>query len=737
MPRRLTVILVCLLLLPAGGRVMSAAQTSARKKKTQAAPKPLPAKAVGAAGLISVAEHELEMGNYAAAAEYASSAASKAPILNDYAQFIRAQAEYRLRNYKDVDKSVTQIFNFEPLSPLVGRAAVLAVTADLEGDQPKLALELVRKYFDRIPQPQAFMLYARCFQGNGDLAQAAEYYQRVYYGYPLAQEVGEAATTLAEIKPKLGDAYPPPMPPAMLARAEELMKYHRAAEARNELLAAIPQLGGVQRDLAQVRLGEVDYFLNNQKAAFHYLNDLNVADAEADAERLYYLVKCLRRQDRNSDVKQYLDSLEKDHANSPWRMKAMIDVADQARFQNDATLALNLYQTCASVFGRNPGAAICNWRRAYNAYHVNSTEAADLIRNYVEQFPDSEDTTDALYFLGRFYEKKGDLAGARAAYDTLVSRFPNTYFGILGFERLKVAAVKAAVASPEVKTFLQQVPWTQHDHYDSFKPTPLTQKRLNRAELLQLTGLSGFAEGELRFGARNDNGQSNLYAMQLAKYALQRNAPDHSMDYIKDYAPGYLYMPLDQAPLEFWQLAFPIPFRSAIEYFSRNQNLDPYLVAALIRQESDFNVNEISTAHAYGLMQLIPETARSMARHFGIRRVSTSDLTTSDLNIQLGTYFLRNLLDRYNGQMEWVLAAYNAGPGRSDQWRNWGPFEETADLIEVIPLHETRLYVQIVERNADIYRRLYSGLKPDFPPYRPRAAAAKPAARKKKKRGQG
>jgi len=696
-----------------------------------------PPKAVGAAGLISVAQHELDLGNYAAAAEYATSGAAKAPILNDYAQYIRAQAEYHLRNYREVDKSVTQIFNFEPVSPLVGRGAILAVTADLEGDQPKEALDLIRKYFDRIPQPQADLLYARCFQANGDLAQAAEYFQRVYYGYPLAQEVGEAATILAQIKPKMGDAYPPVMPTVMLGRAEKLMEYHRAAEARNELLAAIPQLGGIQRDLAQVRLGEVDYYLNNPKATFNYLNNLKVTDPEADAERLYYLVRSSRRQDRKSDVKAYLDALEKDHPNSTWRMKAMIDVADAARFQGDATLALDLYSTCAAVFGRNPGAVTCNWRRAYNAYHVNSAEAPGLIRNYIEQFPDSEDTTDAIYFLGRWYEKKGDLASARAAYDGLTFHFPNTYFGILGFDRLKLPALKTAVPSPDMKAFLEQVPWAPRDHYDSFKPNALTQKRLNRAELLQLTGLNNYAEGELRFGARNDEGgQPNIYAVQLAKYALQRNAPDNSMDYIKDYAPGYLYMPLDQAPLEFWQLAFPIPFRSAIEYYSKSQNLDPYLVAALIRQESDFNVKELSSAHAYGLMQLVPETARELARHFSIRRVSTSDLMTSDLNIKLGTLYLRRMLDRYNGQMEWVLAAYNGGPGRADQWRNWGPFEETADLIEVIPLHETRLYVQIVERNADIYRRLYSGLKPDFPPYQPKPAPARPAAKKKKRHTQ-
>lgn len=732
-----TFALLCQMRVATASGEPNGAQSSARKKsktKPAAAPKPPAPKAVGAAGLISVAQRELEQGHFAAAAEYASSAGAKAPLLNDYAQYIRGQAEYKLKSYKDVDKAVAQVYSFEPLSPLVGGAAALGVNADLDNDQPKQALELIRKYFDRIPQPQRYLLYGKCFQANGDLAQAAEYYQRVYYEYPVSKEAAEAATTLATvIKPKLGDAYPPPMPPVMLARAEKLIAYRRPSEARTELTAAIPQLGGMQRELAQVRLGEVDFFAGNARVAYDYLTNLKVTDSNADAERLAYVVRSARRQDKNADVKAFLTELEQQHANSSWRMKAMIEVADDARAQNDMGTALELYRTCASVFGQNPAAATCNWRRAYAVYHANSDDASELLRTFVHQFPDSEDTTDALYFLGRWYEKKSDLGSARAAYDALVAHFPNTYFGILGAERLKVAALKSAVATAEQQARLGDVSWTKRDQFPSFKAGPVAQKRLNRAQLLQLTGLTDFAEGELRFGARNDGEQNNVYAMQLAKYAIERNAPDDALHYVKLYVPGYLYMPLDQAPLEFWQLAFPIPFRSAIEYYSKNQNLDPYLVAALIRQESDFNVKEVSDAHAYGLMQLIPGTARSMARHFNIRRVDTPDLMTVDLNIQLGTYFLRTLLDRFNGQMEWVLAAYNAGPGRSDLWRNWGPFDETADLIETIPFHETRLYVQIVERNADIYRRLYAGSKPDLPPYHPKPLPKKAAAKKQTK----
>lgn len=706
----------------------SQAKISKRKKaakKKPVAAKPPPPKAVGAAGLIAVAQHQLDLGNFAAAAEYAASAGSQAPILNDYAQYVRAQAEYRLKSYKDIDKSAKEIFDFEPLSPLVGPVAVLAVNADLDGDQPKQALELIKKYFDRIPQPQADLLYARCFQANGDLAQAAEYYHRVYYNYPVSGEAAEAATTLTQIKPQMGDAYPQVTPLAMLGRAEKLIHYRRPAEARIELTAAIPKISGIQQELAQVRLGEVDYFAGNAKVAFDYLSNLRVNDAEVEAERLYYLIKSARREDKTSDVKPFLKQLEQQHPESSWRMQALTDVAEQARTLNDTATYEELYTTCATIFAHNSGASICNWRRAYSAYHRNAPETADLLRAYVQQFHDAEDTTDALYFLGRWYEKKSDLPAARAAYDALVSHFPNTYFGLLGADRLKLPELKSITASSETQTFLQSVPWTKRDQFPSFKAGPVAQQRLNRAELLQLTGLNDFAEGELKFAAHLDGEQNNIYAMQLAKYAIQRNAPDTALHCIKLYAPGYLYMPLDQAPLEFWQLAFPIPFRGAIEYFSKNQNLDPFLVAALIRQESDFNIKEVSEAHAYGLMQLVPATGRQMARHFSIRRVATSDLTTADLNIQLGTYYLRTLLDRFNGQMEWVLAAYNAGPGRSDLWRNWGPFDETADLVETIPFHETRLYVQIVERNAEIYRRLYSGSHPDFPPYQPKPAPIK------------
>ena len=176
--------------------------------------------------------------------------------------------------------------------------------------------------------------------------------------------------------------------------------------------------------------------------------------------------------------------------------------------------------------------------------------------------------------------------------------------------------------------------------------------------------------------------------------------------------------------------AFPIPFRASIEQHSHEQGLDPFLVAALIRQESEFNPRVISHANAYGLMQLLPSTGKQLARHFGVRRFSSAQLLVADRNIQLGALYFRNLLNSYNGQTELSLASYNAGPGRANLWRTWGPFREPAEFIEAVPFHETRGYIQIVLRNADVYRRLYAGSVPDVPVYHPKPA---PKGRPRKK----
>ena len=299
---------------------------------------------------------------------------------------------------------------------------------------------------------------------------------------------------------------------------------------------------------------------------------------------------------------------------------------------------------------------------------------------------------------------------------------------------MKENKVASAASDPVVLEFIQGIQFPVRTAPVSFVPDKDTQRRLDRAKLLKTFDLNDWAESELKFGAREEGEQTHIYAYELAKLASSQNEYDQAIRYIKAYAPGYLSYPVSSAPLDFWHLAFPLPYRTTLDRDSRENNLDPFLVGALIRQESEFSPKVISYAHAYGLMQVEPSTGRELARRLKIKGFRTSDLLTPDRNMQLGTYYFRSLLNQLNGEVELALAAYNAGKSRVDQWRQRGTFREPSEFIETIPFDQTRTYVQVVLRNADVYRRFYAGTQAHTPAAK-EAPKSKAAAKKSRPAG--
>jgi soluble lytic murein transglycosylase len=170
--------------------------------------------------------------------------------------------------------------------------------------------------------------------------------------------------------------------------------------------------------------------------------------------------------------------------------------------------------------------------------------------------------------------------------------------------------------------------------------------------------------------------------------------------------PDYSQMKPEEMSREEWDIFYPLHSWDLIKRWAQARNLDPYTVAGLIRQESVFNPRASSHANAYGLMQLIMPTARAMARKYGTASVnSVEDLFNPALNIELGTAYMRDQLDKY-GRIEYLAVAYNAGPGRVVSWRQTLPLEMD-EFVEAIPFRETKGYVQGVVRNSAQYRRLY------------------------------
>jgi soluble lytic murein transglycosylase len=138
------------------------------------------------------------------------------------------------------------------------------------------------------------------------------------------------------------------------------------------------------------------------------------------------------------------------------------------------------------------------------------------------------------------------------------------------------------------------------------------------------------------------------------------------------------------------------------------------LVLAVIRQESEFDSGTSSSANARGLMQLLPSTARTVARSQGLPYQVSMLTSDPEYNVTLGSAYLGSLIDEFNGSYVLALAAYNAGPGRSRQWiADWGDpraaSTDVVDWIELIPFSETRNYVQRIMENLQVYRHRLSG----------------------------
>jgi soluble lytic murein transglycosylase len=156
------------------------------------------------------------------------------------------------------------------------------------------------------------------------------------------------------------------------------------------------------------------------------------------------------------------------------------------------------------------------------------------------------------------------------------------------------------------------------------------------------------------------------------------------------------------------RIVYPLPFGDIILAEALSRSIDPFLAAALIRQESLFSPGARSPVGATGLMQVMPATGRALARQLGVSRFNADMLASPGLNVAFGTEYLANQLRAYGDRTDLVLAAYNAGPGRVARWQHMPEFNHRLLFAERIPFEETRDYVRIVQNNRRIYAALYS-----------------------------
>ncbi|MDR3703337.1 MAG: lytic transglycosylase domain-containing protein [Candidatus Sulfopaludibacter sp.] len=625
----------------------------------------------------------------------------KLPQIADYAAYYSAAARVENNDGAGAVRDLLPLRSTEVTSPLTARSRVVEARA-LKLTQPSDAVRVLRDHYGELPQPDGDLTLGECDQAAGDLRGAAEAYQRVYYQYPLGDAATRAAAALLALKDAMADRYPQPPPRLLLRRPDRLLELRDLSHARSEYQALLDRPPSLERDQARVRIGAVDYVAGRISVAIPYLVSLDVGESEADAERLYYLEECQRRQGDDQEIAAILKHLAEKYPNSPWRLKALMSAGNRYLLVNRPEDYVPLYQEAYRKFASEPAAATAHWKVTFSAWMHNHGDTAALLREQVTRYPTHATAGAALYFLGRDAEQHREFGDARAYYDRLCKTFENHYYALLARERLQRVEIQAVAPSARAQQFLSTLalPIAKPIGPDA---TPATAARIERSRLLRGAGLGDLADSELRFGARTD-GQPGLLGMEMASAA---EAPNHAMRIMKGMSPEYMELPLESSPRKYWELLFPLPYRGELTADAAERGIDPYLLAGLIRQESEFDPGALSPARAYGLTQVRPGTGRQFARSAGISRFSAGMLYEPAVNLKIGSSILRSMLDQNGGHLEQTLASYNAGPARVSEWLTWNNYREPAEFVESIPFTETRDYVQAVLRNADIYRRLY------------------------------
>ena len=366
--------------------------------------------------------------------------------------------------------------------------------------------------------------------------------------------------------------------------------------------------------------------------------------------------------------------------------------------RHDYAQAATYYSDLAAQFPGSKNAAAAHWRAGWLSYRQGLyAEAARMFDEQIKLYPTAIETVSALYWRGRLYEsldQKPTLAAAN--YRTIVRAYQHFFYAQMARQRLAALGNASPAVVPQLEQF-QAPPVPALD--ESF---PAESPHLAKARLLANAGMNEYVAQEIQADPDSSSWSSLAEAQIYASYG----EPYRAMRALKRALPYAATASITSIPLSYWRILFPEVWWETIREESARNGLDPYLVASLIRQESEFDPTVISYANAYGLMQLLPSVGRSMAREEGMAHFETYQLLDPATNIRLGTRYLRQMMDKFGGVQEYALAAYNAGDSRVVDWQAAGPYHGMDEFVESIPFTQTREYVESILRNEETYRAI-------------------------------
>ncbi|PWT87419.1 MAG: hypothetical protein C5B55_14795 [Blastocatellia bacterium] len=624
--------------------------------------------------------------------------------INDYALWMRASA------YEDAGRNIEaravyeQLLQEDPRS-LRARDAALHVAGLLSKNNEVAAVPLALKEFVRNDDPAALLAAAKAYEQTGDSNRALASYRRLYFFSPASAESAEAPAAIT----RLGSTTSPASPEEAISRPDKLYAAKKFGDALPAYTDAFVKFPATATSANQLKRGISAYYSRKTTEAVTALSSVPTSAGELRAEALSYLAQTYAKARQWEQTRSTVEEMRRVFPNSNFTPRTFVAVGQIAEDAKNTVDASYFFKTAVNSFSGSVEVAQAQFDLAWDAhdaksYNDSSRQLTEHLAYYADKNTDNRGR--AGYWAARDSERAGKLAEARAIYEALQGRYDANWYGYLAKQRLDIltkttptktfapdSLVGRAVANLQTVTVAEETAGAEES------------ARIVKADELSNVGLDDWGLKELSKASETapDSPKVNLATAKI--YRLQEDNV-RALNTLKRSYPDYSQMKPEELTREEWDVFYPLAYWDIIVQESRARSLDPYQVAGLIRQETIFSSKARSSANAYGLMQVLVPTGRLTAKKYGVNREITAEsLYEPRLNIQLGTAYLRDQIDKF-GRIEYVAAAYNAGPLRAVQWKTSLP-SDIDEWAEAVPFKETRGYVQGVVRNRLQYLRLY------------------------------
>lgn len=623
-------------------------------------------------------------------------AAQGADALDDYADYLAAQALMDANRPAEVPAVLNNFAERYPESIFKIRAPLLIANSYLKLNNGAAAVGVLTPLMGTPEAGHAdFRLtLAEAYQASGDRARAAALFRAIYVEDSLSNEAAPARDQLAALGLPLSAA-------ERKVHADQMFNAHRYGEANAEYngLRNDPGLSQADRDGLLIYSAVTELKLKHLSRKD--VDKLPATNDDTAALKLYLYAELSRKEKNSAGHDGIIAQMLAKYPASRWFEEALYSGGNMYLLEQNYPQAIYHYKLLAEHFPNSIYAPSAHWREAWLNYRLQHyNDAAALMDEQITRYGGGLEVPSALYWRGRIYEEQDhNFPLAASYYRSVALNYTNYYYGGLARRRIAVLGEQPAVAETATVASVHRRP-----EPDLASAVPEDDPHFIKAKLLANAALNEYIGPEI--DASPDAGQWG--ALAQAQIYASYGEYTRALQSMKHAGIPFFALPTAEVPQGYWNLLLPKPYWGDLVSDSQRNGLDPYLVASLIRQESEFNAGAVSPAHAYGLMQLLPSVGKANAKKEGIRRFSTAELLNPTINLQLGTRNLKAVLDRFGGQPEYALAAYNAGDVPVRQWIAVGGYRDIAEFVESIPYSETRGYVEAILRNRDLYREFYA-----------------------------